>query len=140
MTRINLIDPHELTDQHLVAEYREIFMIGPALQRTIHSKRGLDLNRIPKKFTLNTGHVLHFYDKGLYLFNRYQDLRREMVKRGMKPDITRHFNVSHWPRELFNDWAPTEDDMNVVRCRIQKRISQRPGWYRHNGKTLFSSS
>ena len=28
MTRINIIHPNELTDQHLVAEYREIFMVG----------------------------------------------------------------------------------------------------------------
>ena len=38
MTRINLIHPSELSDQHLIAEYREVFMIGSALQRSIQSK------------------------------------------------------------------------------------------------------
>ena len=38
MTRINLVDPRQLADQHLVAEYREIFMIGSALQRSLESK------------------------------------------------------------------------------------------------------
>ena len=33
MTRINIIPTEELADQHLVAEYRELFMVGSALQR-----------------------------------------------------------------------------------------------------------
>ena len=27
MTRINIVEPSELTDQHLIAEYREITMV-----------------------------------------------------------------------------------------------------------------
>ena len=38
MTRINIIPTTELADQHLVAEYRELFMVGSALQRTLKSK------------------------------------------------------------------------------------------------------
>ena len=41
MTRINLVNPRELSDQHLVAEYREIFMVGSSLQRSIKSKNWL---------------------------------------------------------------------------------------------------
>ena len=37
MTRINLVPITELSDQHLVAEYREIFMVGPSLQRSLKS-------------------------------------------------------------------------------------------------------
>jgi deoxyribonuclease (pyrimidine dimer) len=37
MTRINLVPPEELSDQHLVAEYREIFMVGSSLQRSLKS-------------------------------------------------------------------------------------------------------
>ncbi len=37
MTRINLVQPDELSNQHLVAEYREIFMVGSALQRSLKS-------------------------------------------------------------------------------------------------------
>jgi hypothetical protein len=32
MTRINIVPTEELADQHLVAEYRELFMVGSALQ------------------------------------------------------------------------------------------------------------
>ena len=38
MTRINLVPPSELTDQHLIAEYREIFMVAGSLRRTLLSK------------------------------------------------------------------------------------------------------
>ena len=42
MTRINIVEPSELTDQHLIAEYREIFMIAGSLKRTLKSKIGYD--------------------------------------------------------------------------------------------------
>ena len=72
MTRINIIPVSELTDQHLIAEYREITMVPAALMRTLNSKSGLNKQKIGNKFTLNKGHVYFFYDKGLYLYNRYK--------------------------------------------------------------------
>ena len=77
MTRINIVSPHELTDQHLIAEYREIFMVGSALQRSLKSK-SWNPNAIPKRYKLNTGHVKFFYDKGEYLSKRYDQLVDEM--------------------------------------------------------------
>ena len=74
MTRINLVQPSELTDQHLIAEYREIFMVGGSLRRTLVSKSGYREDRVPKKYTLNTGHVYFFYNKGKYLHTRYKEL------------------------------------------------------------------
>ena len=76
MTRINIIPVSELTDQHLIAEYREITMIPAALTRTLNSKSGFIKKKIPDRFTLNTGHVYFFYDKGLYLYNRYDNIVR----------------------------------------------------------------
>ena len=48
MTRINIVEPSELTDQHLIAEYREIFMIAGSLKRTLKSKIGYDKSKVPK--------------------------------------------------------------------------------------------
>jgi len=129
MTRINIINPSELTDQHLVAEYRELFMVGSSLQRSLKSPNW-DVNRIPNKFTLNKGHVMFFYDKGKYLSKRYDALRGEMIDRGMKPDDTRVFKRDQWPDRLYNDWMPTIEDQKIVRKRIEERISQKPNWYR----------
>tara|TARA_B100000902_G_C27124089_1_gene820173 strand:- start:494 stop:901 length:408 start_codon:yes stop_codon:yes gene_type:complete len=129
MTRINIIEPSELTDQHLIAEYREIFMVGSSLQRSLKSKNW-NPKDIPIKFTLNTGHVKFFYDKGKYLSNRYDELRTEMRARGMTPDITRVFKKEQWPDELWNDWTPNLEDYKVIRERIEERIKSKPNWYR----------
>ena len=67
MTRINIVDPTELTDQHLIAEYREIFMVAGSLHRTLMSKLGYVESKVPVQYTLNRGHVYFFYNKGKYL-------------------------------------------------------------------------
>lgn len=131
MTRINIIPTSELADQHLVAEYREMFMVGSALQRTLKSKnRDKTLSSLPEKYTLNTGHVKFFYNKGKYLHKRYLELIEEMKLRGMNPDPKRTFKREQWPDELYLDWSPTPDEQLIVRQRIQERIDQKPDWYR----------
>jgi deoxyribonuclease (pyrimidine dimer) len=131
MTRINLVLPSELSDQHLVAEYREIFMVGSSLQRSLKSKNWeKTLANIPKKYTLNKGHVTFFYNKGKYLYKRYELLIEEMKNRGMNPDSERKFKTEQWPDELFNDWEPEPDDYKVIRARIKEKIEMKPDWYR----------
>ena len=131
MTRINIIPPRELYDQHLIAEYREMLMVPASLKRTLASKQGLQLNKIPKTFTLNTGHVYFFYDKGLYLDKRYQSLIQEMCARGFNPDTTRVFPTEVFKEHnLYNDWTPTPAEQLLIRQRITERVNQRPGWYR----------
>ena len=136
MTRINLIPPVELSDQHLVAEYREIFMVGSSLQRSIASKNWhKTLDTLPIDFTLNAGHVKFFYNKGLYLRNRYHQLVHEMKQRGMSPDPDRRFKLEQWPENLWNDWTPKEKDLQLIRERIQQRLTEKPGWYRWTKQT-----
>ena len=131
MTRINLVSPSELADQHLVAEYREIFMVGPALQRSLKSPNwNKTKETLPKEFTLNGGHVKFFYNKGKYLHKRYEELIEEMKSRGMNPDPSRTFKREQWPDDLYNDWLPTTKDLEIIRERITQRINQKPDWYR----------
>jgi deoxyribonuclease (pyrimidine dimer) len=130
MTRINLVDPQELYDQHLIAERREIRLLCANFERSKRSKNGIQTTRIPKKFTLNSGHCLFFYNKGQYLHKRFEALTQEMINRGFQPDTSLHFPQDIWPSHLYNDWAPTEEDKAIVRERINLRLSQRPGWYR----------
>lgn len=137
MTRINLVDPVELTDNHLIAEYREIRLLCSNLQRTLKSKHGFQERKVPKEFTLNSGHVYFFYDKGLYLHKRYNNIRKEMERRGFKSQ--HDFPVEKWPPFLYNDWVPSERDKNVVRERIALRISERPNWYRYCGELIDES-
>ena len=138
MTRINLIDPSELSDQHLIAEYREIFMVGSALQRSLKSANWMQTRHsLPQVFTLNKGHVKFFYDKGKYLHKRYLELVSEMRNRGMNPNLKRKFKIEQWPKQLYNDWTPNKKDLEIINVRLQEKISQKPNWYRWTKSIKF---
>lgn len=140
MTRINLVDPSELMDQHLFAEFREIKMISPALLRSlkanlVNGDYRLAVKKvkakIPKDFTLNSGHVMFFYDKGLYLTQRYKQICAELVARGYQFDKTKSIDPHGLFVGVFNkDYVPTPEALAIVRDRINYRISQKPNWYR----------
>ena len=132
MTRINLVDPEELMDQHLIAEYREIRLLCANLRRTLSSKHGFVPEKVPDRFTLNKGHVYFFANKGKYLHKRFVHIKDEMVKRGFDPQNS--FPREVWPDELYNDWQPSEEDKNIVRERITERINAKPNWYRYYGQ------
>lgn len=138
MTRINLVPPTELTDQHLIAEYREIFMVAGSLRRTLLSKNGYNKSKVQKKYTLNKGHVYFFYNKGKYLHKRYLDLISEMKSRGFAPMETRMFPDKIFiNNDLYNDWVPDNDDFLLIRKRINQKIQMKPNWYR---KTNYITS
>lgn len=131
MTRINIVNPSELTDQHLIAEYREITMVPGSLKRTLVSKIGYKESKVPKKYTLNTGHVYFFYNKGKYLYKRYREIVIEMKLRGFNPDKNRKFPKDIFiDNNLYNDWMPTMEDYKIIRQRIAERIASKPDWYR----------
>lgn len=135
MTRINLIDPSELADQHLMAEYRELLMVPAALRRSLRTKTVKDiLSSVPKDFTLNTGHVRFFYDKLKYLDSRYEQLREELKGRGFNIDDSRVYDVSDLPTVFYNDYVPTKEALEIIRERIKQKISLKPNWYRYKGE------
>ena len=135
MTRINVVPPVELYDQHLIAEYRETRLLTQNLKRSFASKNGSTKKKIPPQFTLNAGHVLFFKDKGLYIHNRYKLLQAEMRNRGFVPKFN-EIDISVWPEGYFNDWVPTERDMNIVRERIKEKVAMKPSWYRYYSKPI----
>lgn len=136
MTRVNTIPVEELMDQHLVAEYREIRHVGPSLQRSLKKKSGFSKDEIPSEFTLNTGHVKFFFDKGLFLYKRFLSIKEEMRDRGMKPSDDIVFSLDLFPSDFQNDWAPTEEAKKIIRERIALRISEKPGFYRFRSKKI----
>ena len=116
MTRINVgIPPAELVNQHLIAEHREIKRIPNCI-----AKGKYNMDGIPDKFKLGTGHVKFFYNKLLYLKNRYTSLYNECIKRG--------FNVQNYisawdnvPQELMNDYTVEANDIKIIKQRIDER-------------------
>jgi deoxyribonuclease (pyrimidine dimer) len=69
MTRINsAIKVKFLTDEHLLAEHREIKRLPYAYKKRIETGKGF--KDIPKEFTLGTGHVLFFINKNKFKIYR----------------------------------------------------------------------
>ena len=116
MTRINAgIPPSQLSDKHLLAEHREIKRVP----NSVKSGRAV-IKDIPENFTLGKGHVKFFYDKLLYLLNRYREIHDECIRRG--------FNVQYYGAawcdirdDLMNDYTPTEEARNLILERINLR-------------------
>lgn len=121
MTRINVIDPQKLCDQHLLAEHRELTRIP----NDIVKRHGNVPLSTEKAYLLGTGHVTFFRDKLYFLKNRYDALHQECLKRG--------FNVGYrWPEEaaqfqnLWNNYLVTEQDIALNQTRIQERMPEIP--------------
>lgn len=136
MTRINTIPVECLLDQHLMAEYRELPMVVASLKRSLVAARGYPL-KIPAKFTLNTGHVSFFYNKGPWLRLRWKALIKELKLRSYAIDPNER--IVDWA--LFDTtpqivWEPTIVDKMLSLKRILVRFSQKPNWYRLRGETI----
>lgn len=136
MTRINLIDPKLLTDQHLFSEFREIKMVPKALSRSL-AARGVQgvLDIIPPRFTLNKGHVTFFYDKGLYLERRYSQIKAELRVRGIQFNEDSPFDpdrVYEGHPALYGDYCPDDVAIKIITNRIMEKLAMRPEWYRYS--------
>ena len=126
MARINIIHPKYLTDQHLIAEHREI-NLAVSMIRKITNKN------IPEYFTLNKGHVLFFSNKVAYLKERYAVVGKEMDKRGFKS------NTRFMGEDLIMGSKPyklRQADVEIIVERIISKIKLRPNWYRYKGKPI----
>lgn len=119
MTRINLVDPSELCDQHLLAEHRELTRIPNAVARGRFSLVGQ-----PADYKLGEGHVRFFFDKLAFLQRRYAALHEECLARGFRVQ-----NI--WPQDLpdtpslWRDYQPTEQTLALNRERITARMPAR---------------
>jgi len=133
MTRVNLVPVGELANQHAMAEWREIKMIPKALARSLKTQSHEKvLKKIPKEFTLNTGHVMFFYDKGTYLRRRYDQLTKELLARGYNINIYAEFD----PEDIMSDpawngdYAPDDRALTIIRERIAEKIAMKPLFYK----------
>ena len=116
MTRINLVPPLELCDQHLLAEHRELTRIPNAV-----AKGKFNLQGKPTDYKLGEGHVRFFFNKLAFLKRRYDELHLECKARG--------FNVQYiWPEnlpqnaELWADYQATSEALALNRERIALRL------------------
>lgn len=139
MTRINLIDVSIMTDQHLLAEYRE-------LPRIVNDwkKRYSDIKfykAIPNKFCLGQGHVKFFRNKIQFLIQRYGLIVGELLKRNFAVKQTSIVDneISHLLSIDVNQitWKPSNEDIEISQQRITEKIKQKPKFYRFYGSSIL---
>lgn len=128
MTRINLVNPVDLTDQHLIAEYREISRLPKFLKKSIASSKG-NL-KIPSEYIFGTGHVTFFYDKLGFIKNRHDSLKIEGAKRGFNLDAIT-ISLEDIDAIYCNDFAPSAKDISRSKSRILEKLMMKPSWYKY---------
>ena len=127
MTRINVVPVHELCDQHLLAEHRELTRIPNGI---LSGRLKVHYDDRPSEYTLGKGHVKFFTNKLVWLFERYEQLTEECYRRG--------FGVEYiWPRGkgLFTNsnlgcYHPTTKALEINRARIRERWPKAARYYR----------
>ena len=125
MTRINsAINVKKLTDEHLLAEHREIKRLPGCFLKARFSGA---LKKIPKYFCLGTGHVTFFLNKMKFTKERYLAIYEECIFRGFNIEYYGdNWNESFDDYHCFNDYTPTSDEYNLLVNRIVERINNSP--------------
>lgn len=140
MMRGNLIPVEELMDQHLMAEWRELKMVPAALRKSLHTRSPEQiLNTIPHHYVLGKGHITFWYNKLLFLKERYAQLTCELLARGYNLKYRGRFDAFtvNLPACFFNHYTPSIEEIQTSRQRIEEKIAIKPWWYR---KTLVTTT
>ena len=125
MMRINIVEPCQLNDRQLMAEYRE-------LPRTLTIIKVLEAKgqsvKIPKNYVLGEGHIYFFYNKIKYLISRYVNIHRELSNCGFNLDHNAYQTAIKGVskinnKDLFNDWQPAPEEiyLNMTQLPEAKR-------------------
>lgn len=126
MTRINLIPVWELSDQHLIAEYRE-------LPRVI--KQIIDIKNAPIQYKLGAGHMKWASLHNVFCMKRYYELCKEMEYRGFKVSFPAK-DLEKYMITKRLDYIPNENDIKISRDRIIEKLNMKPDWYKWTGRNV----
>lgn len=126
MTRINVVPPEELCDQHLRAEFRELTRIPNYIAKNGGCLAAMGLQMTD--YCLGTGHVRFFYDKLAFLRKRHLALMAELKARGFKAESRWPAYMPYYPA-FWKDYEPTEYALRINRERIEEskaRMKSKP--------------
>lgn len=123
MTRINVVDPQELTNAHLMAEYRELPRIFTLVKNAqSKGKRPKDFN--VDTYRLGAGHCTFFYKRLAWLQERYNELVKELYRRDFNINPIRTFSLLEGLDHYWFGWySVTTEALQENRERIAKRLS-----------------
>jgi len=127
MTRINLVPPSELSDQHLIAEYRE-------LPRCL--KQDINIFNAPLKYCLGKGHMKWARRHWSFIFQRFKLLVNEMKFRNFKVSnkYLNFLELSKFKPKQFSleemFYSIDITDLILSRNRLIEKFKQKPSFYR----------
>lgn len=133
MTRINsAIKVCLLTDEHLLAEHREIKRLPFVYKKRLEAKK--HFSDVPIEFTLGKGHVLFFINKSTFTLNRYIEIYDECLKRGFEVEDYR----SNWiVYKEHNDYIVTKKEYTILVDRIEDRLlNTKKDFWHYYGKKM----
>ena len=126
MTRINVVPVEMLSNQHLMAEYKEITRPFNKVRKRIEKCQIPSDVQKPSHYVLGAGHETFFFDKLQYLHIRYLELYDELVIRGYNINYD-NFNICESMMsgfagtDWYGDYAPTHEAIYLNMARLAKR-------------------
>lgn len=127
MTRINVVPPTELTNKHLMAEYRELPRIFTEVKKKVLSGITPDDLKQPNHYKMGTGHVLFFMTRCSWLAHRYLQLHDELITRNYNLNDAMYqsilIGIDSIPIEWCDWYEPDESAVLINRQRISERLN-----------------
>lgn len=120
MTRINVVPVEELSDQHLIAEYRE-------MPRCF--KQNIDIAFAPDRYCLGKGSMMWAKRHWVFCYHRFNCIIKEMDYRGFKTSY-RELPLDEIDTHNFGYYVPTPEDYKINIERLVEKYKMKPNWYR----------
>lgn len=120
MTRINVVPVQELSDQWLIAEYRE-------LPRVLKGKISID--NAPDRYVLGKGHMKWARKYAFFTNKRMNEIVNEMHYRGFKTNFSADLSI-YIKNDIKLDYKPDSKDLQLNKERLISKYHKKPNFYR----------
>lgn len=122
--RINVgVPPSVLSDQHLIAERRELGIPFGTIRSHLKKNKLYYPKTVPDEFCLNTGHINFFLVKLPYVLNRFEIINEECKLRGFASQVPEYLtDISDIPQRFLNEWSCKFNDSVLIRMRLCDRL------------------
>lgn len=120
MTRVNVVPVQELSDQWLIAEYRE-------LPRCL--KGNISIKDAPDHYVLGKGHMKWARKYNVFICNRMEEIVEEMHYRGFKTNFSANMN-KYISNDMKNQYKVNLNDLQLNKNRLIEKYNKKPNFYR----------
>ena len=135
MARIHCAPVREISTELLLREFFSIPCVINSLYRSLNTRDYFYVN-IPKEYTTQRGNMKFFYNKLLFLTNRYKDIYIELQKRNCKnikpktewiKKIEFLLDKRKIPDNWIKDWSPDKNAIDKSVWYLNNRMINKQG-------------